>query len=66
MKNLVIRTESDGKNDQTIKRRDPDRALQLVGEWQDRGLETLSGHGLWKLRLALGPAQSAIATSAAA
>lgn len=66
MKNLVTRTESDKQNDQPTKRRDQDRAPQLVAEWQDRGLETLAGHGLWKLRLALAPAESAMATSAAA
>lgn len=35
------------------------RAAELVAEWQQRGPETLSGHALRKLRLALAPSQSA-------
>ena len=36
------------------------RAAKLVAEWQKRGPETLSGHALRKLRLALAPSQSVI------
>jgi hypothetical protein len=32
---------------------------KLVGEWQQRGPETLSGYALKKLRLAFAPSQSA-------
>jgi hypothetical protein len=39
-------------------------ASKLIAEWQQRGPETLSGHGLRTLRLTLAPA-SAIAASAA-
>ncbi len=38
---------------------------KFVAEWQQRGPETLSGHALRKLRLALAPTQSVIAASAA-
>jgi hypothetical protein len=38
---------------------------KLVGEWQQRGPETLSGHTLRKLRLAFAPPQSMITASAA-
>ena len=41
------------------------RAAELVAEWQQRGPETLSGHALRKLRLALAPTQSVVAASAA-
>jgi hypothetical protein len=34
------------------------RAPKLVGEWQQRGPETLSGRMLRKLRLAFAPSQS--------
>ena len=34
-------------------------APKLVGEWQQRGPETLSGRMLRKLRLAFAPSQSA-------
>ena len=37
----------------------------LIAEWQERGPETLSGHALRKLRLALAPSQSAITAGAA-
>ena len=37
----------------------------LIGEWQERGPETLSGHALRKLRLALAPSQSVITAVAA-
>jgi hypothetical protein len=40
-------------------------ASKLVAEWQQPGPETLSGHALRKLRLALAPAQSVITASAA-
>jgi hypothetical protein len=33
-------------------------ALKLVGEWQQRGPETLSGRMLRKLRLVFAPSQS--------
>ena len=39
-------------------------AAKLVAEWQQRGPETLSGHALRKLRLALAPTQSVITASA--
>jgi hypothetical protein len=39
---------------------------KLVGEWQQRGPETLSRHTLLKLRLAFAPPQPVIAASAAA
>ena len=35
-------------------------APRLIAEWQQRGLETLSGYALHKLRLALAPSQSVI------
>jgi hypothetical protein len=41
------------------------RAAKLVAEWQERGPETLSGHALRKLRLALAPSQSVITAVAA-
>jgi hypothetical protein len=41
------------------------RATELVAEWQQRGPETLSGHVVRKLRLALAPTQSVITASAA-
>jgi hypothetical protein len=41
------------------------RASKLVGEWQQRGPETVSGHALRKLRLAFAPTQS-LKTAAAA
>jgi hypothetical protein len=37
---------------------------KLVAEWQQRGPETLSGHALRKLRLALAPSQSATTAGA--
>jgi hypothetical protein len=42
------------------------RASKLVGEWQQRGPETLSGHALRKLRLAFAPKRLLITASAAA
>jgi hypothetical protein len=42
------------------------RAATLVAEWQQRGPETLSGHALGKLRLALAPTQSATTAGAVA
>jgi len=35
-------------------------SVQVEAEWQQRGLEPLSGHGLRKLRLALALAQPVI------
>ena len=42
------------------------RAAMLVAEWQQRGPETLSGHALRKLRLALAPTQCATTAGAVA
>jgi len=42
-----------------------DRPSKFVAEWQECGLETLSGAKLWKLRLALAPAESVIAATVA-
>jgi hypothetical protein len=36
----------------------------LVGEWQQRGPETISGHAFRKLRFALAPRQSVIVAEA--
>jgi hypothetical protein len=41
------------------------RAAKLIAEWQQRGPETLSGHALRKLRLALAPSQFVITATAA-
>lgn len=41
-------------------------AAKLVAEWQQRGPETLSGHALRKLRLALAPQQSVLTASSVA
>ena len=41
------------------------RASKLVGEWQQRGPETISGLAIGKLRLVLAPPQSVITASAA-
>ena len=41
------------------------RAAKLVAEWQQRGPETLSGHVVRKLRLALAPSQPVITATAA-
>lgn len=77
MKNLITRTQSDEQNNQPIARRlipqsraslvalGQNGALKLVAEWQERGPQTLSGHTLRKLRLALAPADSVIVASAA-
>jgi hypothetical protein len=37
---------------------------KLFGEWQERGLETLSGHVVQKLRLTLTPLQSGVTANA--
>lgn len=42
------------------------RAATLVGEWQQRGPETFSGHVIRKLRLTLAPPQSVVAAHASA
>src|SRR4051794_9297790 len=76
MKNVVNRTQPNEWNDQRIRRglvpptdssptaNPQNRASTLVGEWQDRGPET-PGAKLWKLRLALAPAESVIAATVA-
>jgi hypothetical protein len=40
------------------------RASKLVAEWQDRGLETLSGLTMRKLRLSFAPSQLVVNASA--
>jgi hypothetical protein len=40
------------------------RAAALVGEWQQRGPETFSGHVVRKLRLTIVPPQSMAAANA--
>jgi len=40
------------------------RSATLIVEWQQRGPETLSGHALRKLRLALAPTPSVIIATA--
>jgi len=72
MNNLINRTESNEWNDRRMTRhlvpqsngasvaQPQNRSSTLVAEWQDRGPEMLPGLKLWKLRLALSPAESAI------
>jgi hypothetical protein len=77
MKDLIISTQSCEQNDQATKRYRiaqsraslmsfrKEGALKLVAEWQERGLETLSGHTFRKLRLAFAQPESVIAASVA-
>ena len=58
MKNLITGRQSNKQNDQAIKRNpipqseasfvelEQKGALKLVAQWQERGPETLSGHGV--------------------
>jgi hypothetical protein len=77
MKNLITPMQSHEQNDQATKRYlipktqaslvsfRQQGALKLVAEWQERGLETLSGHTFRKLRVAFAQPESVIAASAA-
>jgi hypothetical protein len=64
-----------GRTIRTIERRlirKPERLVvqpfsrKLVGEWQQRGPETIPGHAFRKLRLAFAPTQPVITASATA
>jgi hypothetical protein len=74
MKNLTNWSDKMGKTITTIERRlirKPEHLVvqpfgrKLVGEWQQRGPEIISGHAFRKLRLAFAPAQPVTTASAA-